>query len=566
MSKRNRMTRRQATDRKASAPPATPGYGTEDQDHPAHTQPDPGAHDYENGDTSSWAEDVRQPPYPDGNPPADPGYDVEDQDHPAHKRPPRLPKSAGLGTQVVKKADKCIRLARHTLGKEASVEMVEDQALDYMDMPDQQLDATLNRLGGGFLAQDDLYLDEEDVMVDDLLSMEEEVEEIEEEGEMACGGPKFSNADVMAQLKSLAADMAAIKSGAGQNDPNGETLAPKPQSEEQERAEGAATAKGETTSASNPIAAMFDQYDRDNDGFVTTEDWKGSKSIFASLDTDNDGIIAREEVIKAFYEDEMIEDDLYDDLDPDEAAMLAEMMDDDGGMDEMVEEGMEILAKKSEDEEDEDKADKEAAKSKGKKSDDDEDEDDEGGDSDSEEDEGGDEDQDEEADEDSDKEASIEANMFSMSSDPMGLSSDESVITEDDSLLMSIFGGRTASDDEDGDDEDGDEDVEASDDEDADEKKAKKDKKAAKSKGKKSEDEKEEDAEEEAAETIQEEVEEKAKDKKASQRPQPKKASKGVQKVGHVTAPQQSNEISELAQLWDSEPDVSGVFGVKSSS
>jgi len=142
----------------------------------------------------------------------------------------------------------------------------------------------------------------------------------------------------------------------------------------------------------------------------------------------------------------------------------------------------------------------------------------------------------------------------------MGLSSDESVITEDDSLLMSIFGGRTASDDEDGDDD------EASDDEDADEKKAKKDKKAAKSKGKKSEDEKEEDAEDEAAETIQEDVEEKAKeDKKASQRPQPKKASKGVQKVGHVQ-PSNNNEISELSQLWDSEPDVSGVFGCKGSA
>lgn len=541
MSKRNRMTKREAADRKASAPPATPGYGTEDQDHPAHTQEDPGADDYKNGDTSSWAEDVHQPPYPDGNPPADPGYDVEDQDHPAHKRQPRLPKSAkSLRAQVVKKADKCIRLARHTLGKEASVEMIEDQALDYMDMPDEQLDKTLQRLGGGFLAQYDLD-DEvlvEDEMVDELLAQDED----EDEGEMACG-PKFSAEDVMTKLEALASDVAAIKAGnvevkADQNDPNGPTLAPKPQTEEQERAEGAATAKDEhTASPDNPIAMMFDQFDTDSDGFVSQDEWRGNKAVFASLDTDNDGIIARDEVISAFYaQDMLVEDDLMTDLEPDEAAMLAEMLDDgDEGemacgptsMEEEIEEGVEIMA----------------SKSKGKKSEDDEDEGDE---------DEGDEDQDEEADEDSDKEASVEADMFSMQGDPMGLATDDSIITEDDSLLMDIFGGdieRVAS------------------------------KKKSEDEEKKKEDE--EEAEEEAAETIQEEDEEKAKDededegdekeggkknKKASPRPQPKKASKGVQKVGHVQATPQGNEVNELSQLWDSEPDVSSVFGVKSSA
>jgi len=37
-----------AADRNASAPPATPGYGTEDQDHPAH-QPDPAQAAYAKG-------------------------------------------------------------------------------------------------------------------------------------------------------------------------------------------------------------------------------------------------------------------------------------------------------------------------------------------------------------------------------------------------------------------------------------------------------------------------------------------------------------------------------------
>jgi len=542
MSKRNRMTRRQATDRKASAPPATPGYGTEDQGHPAHTQEDPEASQYENGDTSSWAEDVHPPPYPDGNPPADPGYDVEDQDHPAHKRQPRLPKSAkSLRAQVVKKADKCIRLARHTLGKEASTEMVEDQALDYMDMPDEQLNKTLERLGGGFLAQDDLMLDDEvmveDEMVDALLAEDDEEVEVEEDVEMACG-PKYSAESVMAKLEALTAEVKGLKN-ADQNDPKGDTLAPKPQTEEQERAEGAATAKDEhTASPDNPIAVMFDQFDTDNDGFVSQDEWRGSKAVFASLDTDGDGIIARDEVVASFYAQDVMVDDLYTDLDPDEAAMLAEMMDEDDGvegMEEMIEEGMEIMsAKKSEDDEDDDSSDKEAAK---KKSEDDED-DDNGDDN-------GDDDQDEEADEDSDKESSVEADMFSMQGDPMGLATEDSVITEDDSLLMDIFGGdieRVAS--------------------------------------KKSEDEEEkkedeEEAEEEAAETIQEEDEEEAKDKdekeggkkKATQRPQPKKASKGVAKVGHVQpAPAGGNEVNELSQLWDSEPDVSSVFGVKGSA
>ena len=84
MTQRQRMTWA-ALDREAAAPPATPGYGVEDQDHPAHTQDDPGPHDYENGDTSSWAEDVHPPPYGDSGAPATPGYGVEDQDHPAHQ-------------------------------------------------------------------------------------------------------------------------------------------------------------------------------------------------------------------------------------------------------------------------------------------------------------------------------------------------------------------------------------------------------------------------------------------------------------------------------------------------
>ena len=83
--------------RKASAPPATPGYGVEDRDHPAFYE-DPDMHLYENGDTSSWMEDPTPPPYSQGRAPATPGYGVEDQDHPAYKR------------KLQAKAAKCLRL------------------------------------------------------------------------------------------------------------------------------------------------------------------------------------------------------------------------------------------------------------------------------------------------------------------------------------------------------------------------------------------------------------------------------------------------------------------------
>ena len=157
-------------DRKASAPPATPGYGTEDQGHPAH-QPDPAYEEYAKGDPSAWAEDVRQPPYPQGNPPADPGYDVEDQDH-RRTRTPRVPRRRPRA-QVEKKASKCIRVARVMLGCDATAQMVEDQALDLMDLPEDNLDAMYARMSGGFLAQD-----EEPEVVDDdiaaLLAQDEE--------------------------------------------------------------------------------------------------------------------------------------------------------------------------------------------------------------------------------------------------------------------------------------------------------------------------------------------------------------------------------------------------------
>jgi len=114
---RRRLTQ---TDRKASAPPATPGY-QEPSNHPA-AYPDPAADAYENGDTESWAEDPHPGPYPNpAPPPADPGMQ-EPQGHPATDPAHYFP--GGVGKQASRqiraameaKAARCIRIATAMLG------------------------------------------------------------------------------------------------------------------------------------------------------------------------------------------------------------------------------------------------------------------------------------------------------------------------------------------------------------------------------------------------------------------------------------------------------------------
>lgn len=124
--------------RAASAHPATPDEGAA---HPAYPGQDPGEHDYENGDTSSWAEDPTKGPYP---PSAHPAYPDEGAAHPAYKWAARDIRAA-----VESKAAKCIRIAQQILGPKATVAAIEDQALALMYLPDAGITATLNRLGGG---------------------------------------------------------------------------------------------------------------------------------------------------------------------------------------------------------------------------------------------------------------------------------------------------------------------------------------------------------------------------------------------------------------------------------
>jgi len=98
---------------------------------------------------------------------------------------------------------------------------------------------------------------------------------------------------------------------------------------------------------------------------------------------------------------------------------------------------------------------------------------------------------------------------------------------EDDAILAEIFGGKVAAEEE-----------------------------AEEDDGKKAE---EEEVEEEAE--VEEEKEAK---KTASQRPQPRKPSNGVQSLGSQTRTASApGEVDELSNLWSKAPDVDPVFNPK---
>ena len=535
MSKRQRMTWA-ALDREAAAAPALPGYGVEDQDHPAHTQDDPQAPDYMIGGPSEFAEDVHQPPYGDSGKPALPGYGVEDQDHPAHQG--QVGRQANLMGLVRKKAAKALKLAKATLGKKAEWAAVEDQAFNFMSMDDSALDASLSRLSGGFLAEDD----EPDFGI--------EAEEAD---------------PVMARLKAMEEEIASLRRAgrrADQNDPAGKTLGTSGKSEEEEKSEEAAVNK----SARAKLARLFTACDLDNDGFVTEDDWMGPPEVFADLDSDGDGILAKHEVMagevpeafkKQWDKDEGDKDE--GDKDDKKAALaklirqakkLSEEIEEDdakegskkkGGKKSEVEEKVESKKggkKAAEDEDDEKESSKKAF---GHLADFDDDElemlsamnygfdEDEGqsacGDvmaSKQAEDEGDEGDESEEGleaedegTEDSDKEASFFATGF----DPMGLADGTTLTASDRAAFEEVFGKQA--EDEGGESEEG---VEAED---------------------------EEKAEKEANRRLA-----------SLLKPQPRKPSQGVQRVGTQsrTASTGRNEVAELSSLWASDPDVSGSF------
>jgi len=504
--KRNRTTWGQAS-RKASAPPAVPGYGKEDQDHPAHSQDDPGVHQYENGDTSSWNEDVRRPPYPEGNPPAVPGYDSEDQDHPAHKRNPRVPKDAALSAQITSKAAKCLVLARHQLGKAASQDKVESQALDMMDLPDKFIESSLKRLGGGFMAMDDdMFLggfdDDDDMFDDDMGMMDDDLGVMDIDDGMYADDFEGPGDDVMGMLQHMAAELRSLKAqlkGADQNDPPAESE----EEEKEERDEADAPGKGEPKSGSrkfaslkNRIATYFAQHGGGEDGFVLGADWTGSKALFAALDTDRDGIVACDEMMGSMFDPSEDLLAMAEDFTEGEVGMLnacGEMV-----LAGEVPEAFKKNWKKDDDKDDDDKDEKpwEKDKKAGKKSMEDEDEGEDEGEG-----EGEDEGEGEGEGEDEGEDGKT-ASLFDVSGhDPMGLSKGQGIhlSAADEALLDEIFSsglpGHQASEDLD-------------------------------------------------------------------LLPQPRRASTGVTSLGHQTRTA-SSRVDNLSDLWKSAPNVNKAFGIE---
>ena len=525
MATRKRMT--WATPRNAGEAPADPGYGTEDQDHPAH-QPEPGYTKYKKGDPAAWAETPNPPPYPEGNPPALPGYDGEDQDHPAHKRNPRVPKLSAL---IQKRASKCMHIAEHMLGEKATKSALEYQALDLMDMSDNQIEATLSRMGD-FMGMDDDLMDEgfmgddldDGLMDDDLMGMED----ILDEDIMGCDGldgldgpgdmVEVDDFEVPAGMEMFASKvMAQLKALATQNSYPGATQGAAAKSPEQAKAEAKAVA------AAKAHSSAFDGMDTDRDGVVTAEDWSGSKAVFASIDADGDGIIAKTEYVKAFTASDDKEDDKEDKEGEAKKASdaLANLM---AGL---TDTELDVLRQASDDEdedEDDDDDEKEAAKKKaGKippqflenikkkkddKGDDKEDDKDEKKDEKDDDKEAGKKkasDDDDEDDDKAEKEAAMDAAYFANDNDLMGLGDGTPLTASDDALLNEIFASQLP------------------------------------------------DGHEASMDLAAVE---------AALKPQPKQASTGsTHPVGNMVRTA-SNQGPDLASLWKTAPDVRAVFGI----
>ena len=197
--------------RSASAHPATPWEG---ETHPA-AYPDPEADAYETEDESHWMETPHPPPYRTSPAPAVP-YDDGGYRHPA-TQPGAPARNASMNVRVAaeRKAAKCIRIASALLGPNVTVaaeggdkvasDLIEDQALDFMDMSDARIASTLLRL--------EAATDDPDTLLRKMLAGGEVEEEEEAEEEVEA---KKASRDLQAALQSirtLQAEVSALKSG-----------------------------------------------------------------------------------------------------------------------------------------------------------------------------------------------------------------------------------------------------------------------------------------------------------------------------------------------------------------
>ena len=155
--KRIRMTTRQA-----AQPPASYGWEPE---HPAHkADPEVDAYLIDNdgngtgSEPADFAEDVAPAPYAQSAAPASYGWEPE---HPAAKADakgaaPSEKKAAMQRKAAERKAAKCIRIAQALLGQGVDADTIEDQAVDLMDLSNDAINSTMDRLSAAFLADEDI--------------------------------------------------------------------------------------------------------------------------------------------------------------------------------------------------------------------------------------------------------------------------------------------------------------------------------------------------------------------------------------------------------------------------
>lgn len=225
--------------KRASAHPATPDEGIT---HPAGYK-DPEANAYENGDTSSWAEDPKGPPYRTSPAPAVP-VDDGGYKHPATQPgAPQKNASHDLRARVEQKAALCIRIAQHLLGKEASVDMVEDQALDFMDISDGRIASTLRRIEAATEDPETLL---RRMTAEEEGSPEDKKEDAEEDKGKKAADDRM--AEVITALSGIRAEMEQMKSGWGAR-----AEAPKPEAMKSADAMLADMMKEEAAKAAAPM-------------------------------------------------------------------------------------------------------------------------------------------------------------------------------------------------------------------------------------------------------------------------------------------------------------------------
>lgn len=267
-----------------------PGYdnmGWESFGHPA-SKGQPSVDDY--GIDSEFGEGVRKGPYRSGPAPASYGWSP---DHPAtHEsleddfEETHDLYDANLKKAMERKASKCIEIAEHRLGKYASQEEVEELALRYMDLPSRSITAKLTRIASEQMSGDEMqeatgYEGDDfgpgNVMAEDLESeMVSPAEVLAEEIAML----KAANRRLASQIQRVAEDVVQKGTGYEGDDESVDLL-------DDDEDEGP---------TSRLAHSLFDEYDLDEDDYISRGEWGGSESVFDEMDEDMDGMLSRGEV------------------------------------------------------------------------------------------------------------------------------------------------------------------------------------------------------------------------------------------------------------------------------